>query len=459
MTTDIALTLVIILVAIILFATEKLRVDLVALLVLIAVSVTGLVSKEEVFLGFANPAVITIWAVYIVSGGLFKTGVADALGSLILRLSGASEPRLIFVIMLICGIMSSFMNNVGAVAVLMPAVIGIARKTNIPVSKLLIPLAFSSLLGGKMTLIGTPANILAQGILVARGLEGFGFFEITPMGAVVLGTGIIYMVFFGRHLLPVRQKPDDSPETMNLRDYISQVQVPAESPLVGKNIYESKLGSEYDLILISIIRGGETISRFHRDLVIEVNDCLVVEGSPQSLLAAQEALNLVVQVERDIKLSELDTGQSHIYEATLAPRSTMVGRTLNEVSFRDQFGFSALAIWRQGGIITQNLRDMKLYFGDKLLLIGTPGRLQMLQKGDEFLVLEPIEVQRRRRHKAPLAVGIMLLVIVSVLGALSVLTVVQRIHHVYRLTRVVAADKPASKTMQALVDAEERQNS
>jgi di/tricarboxylate transporter len=411
MTPEIALTLVIILVAIILFATEKLRVDLVALLVLIAVSVTGLVSKEEVFLGFANPAVITIWAVYIVSGGLFKTGVADAIGSLILRLSGASEIRLIFVIMLICGIMSSFMNNVGAVAVLMPAVIGIARKTNIPVSKLLIPLAFSSLLGGKMTLIGTPANILAQGILVARGLDGFGFFEITPIGAIVLATGIIYMLLIGRHLLPVRQKPDDSLETINLREYISQVQIGADSPLVGKNIYESELGSEYDLILISIIREGETISQFHRDLVIEESDCLVIEGSPQNLLAAQEALKLDIQVDHDIQLSELDTGQSHIYEATLAPRSTMVGRTLNEVNFRDQFGFSALAIGREGGIITENLRDVKLHFGDKLLLIGTPGRVQMLQKGSEFLVLEPIEVQRRRRNKAPLAAGIMLLVI------------------------------------------------
>ena len=181
MTFEIGLTLGIILMALVLFATEKLRVDLIALIVLLLASFTGLVPKEDVFSGFANSAVITIWAVYIVSGGLFKTGVADILGSLILRLSGSGEGRPIAVIMLVCGIISAFMNNVGAVAVLMPAVIGISHKTEIPVSKLLIPLAFSSLLGGSMTLIGTPANILAQGILVSRDLPSFGFFDISFM--------------------------------------------------------------------------------------------------------------------------------------------------------------------------------------------------------------------------------------------------------------------------------------
>lgn len=397
--------------AIILFATEKLRVDLVALMVLLAVSITGLVSKEDVFLGFANPAVITIWAVYIVSGGLFKTGVADRLGSLILRLSGSSEARLIAVIMLTCGVMSAFMNNVGAVAVLMPAVIGISKKTNIPVSKLLIPLAFSSLLGGKMTLIGTPANILAQGILIARGLPSFSFFEITPMGILVLATGIIYMVTLGRHLLPVRETAADPFASLQLREYISDVQVTPESPLKGKNLYESGLGADFDLTVLSIIRDAKPLIGLHRDFVIEQNDHLILEGSAQSLIAAKEELKFNIHTDLDFEISDLDTDQSLIFEATLAPRSTIVGRTLNSVNFRDSFGLTTLAIWRQGDVITDHLRDVVLRFGDSLLLQGPPGRVRALQKGKEFLVLEPVEIDRNRRNKAPLAAGIMLLVI------------------------------------------------
>ncbi|MEW5872029.1 MAG: SLC13 family permease [Chloroflexota bacterium] len=424
MTPEIVLTLAIILLALVLFATEKLRVDVVALLVLLSVSISGLVSKEDAFLGFANPAVITIWAVYIVSGGLYKTGVADLLGSLILRLSGGNEARLILVIMLVCGTMSAFMNNVGAVAVLMPAVIGISKKTRVPASKLLIPLSFSSLLGGKMTLIGTPANILAQGILVSRGLPSFGFFDITPMGAIVLVTGIVYMVAFGRHLLPVRKTVVDPLETSRLRDYISEARVLPESVLIGKNLYQSNLGTGFDLTVLAVIRDGTPVVGPHRDFILAQDDGLILEGSAQNLIAAQEALDISIRADHDFELADLDTKQVHLFEVTLAPRSTLVGRSLNEVNFRNRFGVTALAIWRQGEIIAEHLRDEELQFGDALLLQGSPGRIQALRDGNEFLVLEPVKINRNWSQKAPVAAAIMLLVVLlSIFTELGIATV------------------------------------
>lgn len=407
----IALTLAIVVGALILFATERLRVDVIALLVLIAVGAFGLIPQKELFAGFSNSAVITVWAVYMVSGGMFKTGVADAMGSAILRISGDREPRLIATIMLTVGVLSAFMNNVGATAMLLPAVVGISRKTDVPVSKLLIPLAFASLLGGKMTLIGTPANILGTGILADRGLPTFGFFEFTPIGIVLLAAGTLYMVLIGRHLLPVREVGISEDEVFELRDYVTQLQIPASSPLVGRSLVESRLGRDYGLTVLAIERVDGETPMVHRDTVLNAGDRVIAEGAANDLIAAKGTLGLMPRTSHEIDLENLEYGDVQVIEATLAPRSHILGQSLREINFRERYGFTALAISRYGEVITADLQDLPLQFGDALLLQGPAHRAEELQSGQDFVVLEQLEMESLRRGKAPLAIGALLVAI------------------------------------------------
>lgn len=421
MTFEIGLTLGIIAAAVVLFATEKLRVDLIALLVLLTLALTGLVSPTEAFSGFASPAVITVWAVYIVSQGLFKTGVADVLGKQIIRIAGTSEPRLIAIIMLTCGTMSAFMNNIGATAMLLPAVAGISRQAKVPLSRLLIPLSFASLLGGNLTLIGTPPNILASDLLNKRGLPSFGFFDFTPMGIIVFSAGIVYMVLAGRHLLPVRSAaPTNRAAALDsLRAYVSEVRVTPGSPLAVKTLLQSRLGADYDLTVIGIIRdvlgADEPVPRSlapHRDTRIEPNDLLLIEGQVEALMRACQDLKLTIEAQRKLGVPDADVGDVCTVEATLAPRSAIAGRSLRGLQFRDRYGFTALAIRRHGAVITDRLRDVRLRFGDTLLLQGACYRLPALQAGNDFLVLEPVDVALRRSDKMLFALAALATVLV-----------------------------------------------
>jgi di/tricarboxylate transporter len=411
MTLEIGLTLAIITAALALFATEKLRVDVVALLVLISVGVLGLIPRQELFSGFSNSAVITVWAVYMVSGGMFQTGVADMMGNAILRVAGKSEARLVAIIMLTVGILSAFINNVGAVAMLLPAVVGISRRTQVPVSKLLIPLAFASLLGGGMTLIGTPANILASGILTEQNLVSFGFFEFTPMGLILLGVGIAYMVLLGRHLLPVRASASAPEEDFSLRDYVSHVSIPATSPIAGRTLLEAALGRDHDLTILGITREDGDHPRIRRDTTLQAGDLLVVEGGAEDLLSACSELGLSLEERHDLDIQEIEPGEIKLIEATLAPQARIVGQPLKEIRFREKYGFTALAISRHGEVITERLRDVHLEFGDALLLQGPQRRIDQLQQSEDFLVLEPVEIKTLRRNKAPLAIGALLVAI------------------------------------------------
>lgn len=413
MTQENLLVLIILGVAILLFVSERLRVDLVAMLVLLTLSLTGLVSTEEAFSGFASPAVITVWSVYIISGALFRTGVADMLARFMLRIAGSNYVRILVVIMVTVGVMSSFMNNIGAVAILLPAVVSVARRIKVAPSKLLIPMAFTSLLGGKMTLIGTPPNILATSIMESYGgLEPFGFFDFTPMGALVLLTGILYFVFVGRHLLPERTPSSDLSQVYQIRDYQSEVRIRRASPLDGKTLAESQLGQQYELDVLQVRRKGLDALNPTPDLKLRAGDVLLVRGASDSLFRASEALSLETLAEW--KFEDSLTSSHEMVEITLSPQSSVEGKTLKETDFRAHYGLTVLAIQHRGRAILSRIADTPLEFGDALLVRGPRDRIDQLRRDPEFLVLEAPPIESRRLSKAPLAVLILLGVLVVV---------------------------------------------
>ena len=413
MTQDNILVLAILAVAVILFVSERFRVDLIAMLVLITLNLTGLITVEEAFSGFASPAVITVWSVYIVSGALFRSGVADILANFMLRLAGESYLRLLFVIMATVGIMSSFMNNIGAVAILMPAVVSVGRKIKVAPSKLLIPMAFTSLLGGNMTLIGTPPNILATSIMETYGgLEPFGFFDFAPMGAIILVVGILYFLLVGNRLLPDRTPGGRISETYHVRDYLSEVRIGAKSSLAGKTLDESKLGQRYKLNVVQIQRGDDHLLVPSMDPYLEIGDILLLQGKSQHILKASDELELEAFL--DWKTEELRQGTQTMVEVTLSPGSPMQGQTLKKTDFRARYGLTVLAIQHRGKSLSSNLADIPLEFGDALLIQGPEEKVAHLRRSEEFLILETPPMETKRTRKAPLAVLILVAVLLVV---------------------------------------------
>jgi di/tricarboxylate transporter len=416
LTADIALVLAILGVAIVLFATERIRVDVISMMVLLSLILTGLLTVEEAFSGFSNPAVITVWAIYIVSEGLFFTGIADYIGQRILKVSGNEQARLTAVIMITVGIMSAFMNNIGATAVLLPAVVAIGRKTNIPASKLLIPLAFGSLLGGVTTLIGTPPNLLVSSALAAAGFEPFTLFDYTPMGLIVMVSGVTYFVVAGRHILPSRSTHDaeDLTSDYRLRNYLTELKVMPESNLIGKTIVDTKLGEDYDLTIMGLMRDGRVRLGVMPNAHVRADDILMVKGKVSQILAVQDEIG--ARIDSHMRMSELDltSPEAMVTEVVISQLADFAGKTLKEIDFRARYGLTVLAIWHREESIVGRIADVPLQFGDVLLVQGRRERVDYLQREPSFLVLGPISTEFRREKKAPWALlifgGMILLV-------------------------------------------------
>ncbi|MGD9093253.1 MAG: SLC13 family permease, partial [Anaerolineales bacterium] len=391
MTQDIAATLIILAIAVVLFISERLRADLIALLVLISLALTGLVTPSEALSGFSNPAVVTVWAMFILSAGLSLTGVAGLVGRQVLRLSGSGESRLILVIMLTAGLMSAFMNNVGVAALLLPVVMDISRRTRRPPSRLLIPLAFGCLLGGMTTLIGTPPNILASEALLSFGFEPFGLFDYTPVGLVLVVVGVAFMVLIGKRLLPVRDVAQDFRERgieelgeiYDLEKRLYMLHIPVTSPLASMSLAQSRLGTTLGLTVIGIKREEQIILAPDPNSILQADDRLLVAGRIGRLMELHDASHLEIEP-AEITMEELISSDVDVAEVGLSPNSSLIGKTLLDLDFRQRFGVVVLALWRGGSPLSMDFDEEPLQKEDILLVHGDCENLERINDFPEF---------------------------------------------------------------------------
>lgn len=419
---DILLVLTILVLAILLFATGWIRMDLVSLMVLLALGLTGLVSPHEAFSGFSNPAVITVAAMFVISAAIANTGATTKLGEQIMRLAGSSEPRLVLAIMLTSAGFSAFINNIGATAMMMPVVMGMAQKARIPASRLLIPLAYGSLLGGVCTMIGTPPNILMSELLFELSGESIGMFDFTPVGVPLVALGICYMVLFGRRLLPNR-KSGTLTEAYQVKEYITEVEILPDSPLDGKTISQSGFEEEFKLRVRAILRKGRKYPQPRRNRILRSGDVLFLEGNPTDILKVRKKKGLEVVPERD---NPIQIDEKHdemvVVEASLAPTSELVGKTLKSERFAETHGLTVLAIWRSGSPVVKRVDQVVLRFGDVLLLQGPETRVMHLGKEHSFLLLGGVPKVSYFPRKGPVAIGTLVgVVLLAATGLLPIM--------------------------------------
>ena len=391
MTIEIALVLIILGGALVLFVTEKVRMDVTALIVLGALVVTGLVTPQDAVAGFSNGAVIAVWAMFILSDGLTRTGIANVIGRTVLRFAGTGLGTITVVIMLTGGVLSAFMNNIGVAALMLPVVIEITRRTRIPASKLLMPLAYGCLLGGLTTLIGTPPNLLIASSLQQAGETSFGLFDFTPIGGGVLIAGILFIALLGRHLLPSTKREDETQRRSQrhlrtqygLHTRAFEMRVPHDSILVGKTIAQSRIGVATGLIVVALERDNNTELMPSRQTVLEGGDKFIVQGRLDRFRAFQRWSELVIEREAPV-LQGLMEGQVKLLEVEVGKGSPLAGNLLHHSEFRRTHGANVLAIRRGPLVRRSNLANVPLRPSDTLLLQTRPETALELQRSPNF---------------------------------------------------------------------------
>ena len=412
MTFEIGLLLGLIAAAVLLFWWERVSAEVVALGLLLALVFTGLLSPARAFAGFANDAVIMILGLLILTAALQRTGVIDLVGRAVLAKTGNSSRWILLVVMISAAGLSAFVSNTAATAFFLPVVVGIARKSGISPSKLLMPLAFSSILTSSVTLVSTSTNVIVSGMLTDNKLAPMGMFELAPVGIPIAIAGLLYMYFIGRRLIPNRAGGKELTDQFGVRPYLSEVVILRNSALANRTLAQAKLGQSMGLTVLRIVRDKYNYLAPHGETVLNAGDVLLVEGSQEDILRVKDVAGVEIKADARLSDPDLQAGEMALVEAVVLPGSPLLGSTLKRYRFRERTGLQVLGLNHQGKNVVEKISQVPLQLGDVLLLQGSREKLRRRHDDNVFKLLSPIEAMEEKRpivRRAPLAIGIFVL--------------------------------------------------
>jgi di/tricarboxylate transporter len=400
MTIQIAIVISLLFVALVLFRTERIPIEVVAILLVMALVLTNTLTASEAFAGFGNDIVITIAGLFILTGGLAKTGVIELVGRRLHRTAGNSEFRIVALIMFAAAFCAAVMKNTTTTAMFLPVVLGIAARRNLSPSKLLMPLAFGAILGGTCTLIGTSTNLAVSGALPRYGIQPFTMFELTSVGLVIVAVGMLYMLLLGLRLLPRRKSAESLTEQYHVRQYMTEVIVLSDSPLIGKSLGEARIGAELDLTVLGILREDEP-SRVAPSpgARIRANDLLLVQGRIEDILKVKAEAGIEIKPDFELNDSVLESKDNELFEAMVPRGSDFIGRTVKRLDLRKRYGVVVLAIDRHGVDLLSKISRVRLRFGDVLLIQANREQVERIAADGQILLLEEVSEKQARPEK------------------------------------------------------------
>src|SRR5690606_4677278 len=401
---EIALVIGLLVIAIILFATEKFSVDIVTIGLILVLSLSGIITPKEAFEGFSSDFIIILASIFIISGALAETGLLDKVGSQMIKVV---KNKTLFVgyTMFVTGALSAFMNNTTVTALVTGPVIGMCRKLNLSPSKVLIPVAFASILGGTCTLIGTSTNVAVSGYIAQAGMEPLGFFEILGIGLIFLATGIIFILLFYKRLLPDHKEVGYN-ERYEIAQYLSEIVVSEKSKLIGQSVFHSDLAKQ-EVRILKIIRNKEDFIPT-RATLIQGKDILIVECSVDNLIKVKESPELDVLADT-INHKEIENKKIILAELLITPGSQLINRSLKEARFRQNYDLVVLAVQRFGGTVSQKIGGLQLRIGDTLLVQGTQEDIDNNRDSTDFSLIGDFRVTMFKEKKGIFAAIIFLL--------------------------------------------------